>query len=156
LCNSVLSCVLTHAALFGRCDAGERRQGCVFRSDQDACGTAVQDVRQAPAFGAPMSEHIGRRGARHVAEQRRRGERRRRDDAADPAQRARRRRAGVVAVRVHAADIRRVPSHDEALSVQRHHGALLRRREARQRPRVAAPASGTRTCSSLYRVAHPQ
>jgi len=72
-----------------------------------------------------MSEHIGRRGAHYDAGKRGRRQRRCGDDAADSAECAGLRRTAV-AVRLHAADIRRVPPHEETLPVQRHHGALLR------------------------------
>ena len=63
-----------------------------------------------------MPEPVRRRGAEHVAENRGGVERRGRDDAADSVERAGQRRAGVD-VRLHAADVRRVPSHEGTLSV---------------------------------------
>jgi len=86
--------------------------------------------------------HVGRRRRdKPVAEEHGRVERRGGDDAADSAERVGQRRAAVT-VRVHSADIRRVPSHEEALSVQRHHVALLRRREARQQSALTPLTSG--------------
>lgn len=87
-----------------------------------------------------MSVDIRRRCG-GAAEKPRRDKRRTRDDATDSTERFGQRRAGV-ADRVLLADIRRMSSHEEALSIQWHHVTILRRRETQQQYHISASTSG--------------